>query len=405
MNQEKLEKKLTLRYIFMQSFFWMSGCCTLCYSTVFLLSRGFTNTEVGTTLALANVLAIVCQPMLASFADKTTKVSIRQITTMLLTLSAVFSLAQFFLPKVVIPTAILTLMITALTRMQQTFITSLAMEHIYGGVNMNFSLCRGIGSLSFALVSLSMGFAVERFGASIVMLANFVFIVATMLVTARFPRPSEEEKNEIKNEGESPKQASGLLTFAVKNKRFLLVIISLVLIYLSHVFINTFTIQIMNNVGGSSSDMGIAAAIGGFLELPAMALFPFLLKKIGSASAILKISGIFMVIKALVTLAAPNVAVIYVAQCLQFFSYAMIVPACIYYVNRIIASEDKVKGQSCMDLSLCISGVIGNILGGVLLDLSGVATMLVIGIISSTVGVILLFIFAEKDHSNDPNGN
>ena len=78
------------------------------------------------------------------------------------------------------------------------------------------------------------------------------------------------------------------------------------------------------------SQLGIAIAIAGFLELPAMALFPWFHRKMRNPGAILKLSGVFVVLKAILTLLAPNVLWIYVAQSLQFFAYALFLPASVY---------------------------------------------------------------------------
>jgi PPP family 3-phenylpropionic acid transporter len=140
--------------------------------------------------------------------------------------------------------------------------------------------------------------------------------------------------------------------------------------------------------------MGIATAIAGFLELPAMAFFPLILKRIRSAGTIMKLSGVFFIVKALITLLAPNVFWIYIAQCFQFFAYAMFIPSSVYYVNEVINEIDKIKGQTYMGMSLVISGMIGNSLGGLMLDTSGgVSFMLTVGIAVSIVGLIMLIFF------------
>lgn len=393
---EKLAKKLTLHYIFIQAIFWITGCCTLAYSTVYLLDKGFTNTEIGTTLALSNIMAIVLQPFIAAIIDKSARITIRTVTVILMGISALLALSLIILPAVSIVISFVTLTLVALSRMQQSFITSLAMEHVYNGTPLNFSLCRGFGSFGFSIMSLSMGFAVEALGANVIMLILAVFSAATLILVALFPKPAAVILGSSETAEETEK-ASGLIEFAVNNKRFVFCVLSLVLIYLSHVFINSFTIQIVNNVGGTESNMGIATALAGFLELPAMALFPLILKKVGSASTIIKLAAIFMAIKALITLLAPNIAVVYIAQALQFFSYALLVPASIYYTNRVIAAKDKVKGQSCMDLAICVAGVIGNVIGGLFIDLSGVPLMLAVGTLATSAGVVMLFIFTDKD--------
>ena len=392
MNENiKLGKKLTINYAVLQSFFWMSGCCVMCFASVFLLSRGFTNSQVGITLALASCMSIVCQPLIASFADRTTKLTLRALLACMLGLGGILTLLLMLLPPLFLPTAILFLIISSLTRMQQSFYTALAMEHMSNGTPLNFSLARGIGSFAFAISSFSLGFLIDDFGGGILLPINLCAIIVSIILVSLFPRPKKSKKDS------SGEKASGLLKFAAKNKRFMVVLLGLVLMYFSHILINTYTIQIVKSIGGSSSDMGLASAIGGLVELPAMALFPFVLRKVKSASTIMKISGIFFVLKSILTLLAPNVFFFYIAQSMQFFAFAMLLPACVYYVNRTILGADSVKGQSSMDLTMSLSGIAGNLLGGVFLDISGVPFMLTVGIIVSLIGVVILFFAAEKD--------
>jgi hypothetical protein len=121
-----------------------------------------------------------------------------------------------------------------------------------------------------------LGYTIDRAGTDIVVPICLVGALAAAAAVLTFPRPAAS----VVKEAAAEKPAS-LPEFVRKNGRFMCVVLCLVLVYLSHVFINSFTIQIVMSRGGSGSEMGLASAIGGFLELPAMALFPVLLKKLG----------------------------------------------------------------------------------------------------------------------------
>ena len=389
-------KNLTARYAWIQSIFWISGCCTLTYTTPLLQARGFTNTEIGVTLALASCLTILLQPFMAAFADKTKKITLNGLISGLLGLTALLSLVLMLLPKVFLPTAVLCLLLSTLTRMQNSLLVSLSSEQIQAGGKLNFSLARGFGSFTFAIASLIIGYTIDRAGADVIFPICFVGALAAIAVVMAFPRPAAPAVKETA--AEAP---SSLPEFVKHNGRFMCVALCLVLIYLSHIFINSFTIQIVMSRGGSGTEMGLASAIGGFLELPAMALFPYLLKKVGSVSTILKMSAVAMAVKSLITLMAPSLGWFYFAQALQFFAYAMLIPACVYYVNRVIAAKDKVKGQSMIDIAQVSASVIGSILGGVFLDVQGVDFMLTVGTVVSAVGALLLFCIIRKDKPAD----
>lgn len=391
------QKNLTAHYALIQSLFWVSGCCTLTYTTPFLQSRGFTNTEIGFTLALASCLTIVLQPFMASFADRTEKISLKGMICGLLGFSVIIAIVLTLLPDIFLPTAILALLLCTLTRMQNSLLVSLSSEQIQSGGKLNFSLARGFGSFTYAIASLIIGTLTDKVGAGIIVPITAAGALTAIGMISIFPKPEKSVSKETKV-AEAP---SSLPEFIKNNGNFMGVILSLVFIYLSHIFINSFTIQIVTSRGGSGSEMGLASAIGGFLELPAMAMFPWLLKKMGSVSNILKMSAAAMVIKSFITLMSPSIGWFYFAQALQFFAYAMLIPAGVYYVNRMIAKKDKVKGQSLMDMAQVITSVIGSILGGVFLDAKGVDFMLTVGTVVSAIGAVMLFIIIKKDKATE----
>ena len=390
LDSTHLGKRLTTHYALIQCIYNMGYCCIMSFAAVFLLSRGFTNSHVGLILTLASALALICQPMIATFADRTQNIALRTMVATLLLANTLIAFVLLIMPSLLLPTAILYILLVCFHITQQSLITSMSMEHINTGIHINFSLARGIGSFAFALLSLAMGFLVNDYGAWIVMPITMSLGLSGILLVSSFQKA---QIHALKAEKTRSEGASSLIEFAKKNKSFIAIVGSIALMFFSHTLINTYTIQIMKHVGGTSADMGIATAIAGFLELPAMALFPFFLRKIRSPGTIMKLSGVFLVIKTLITLLAPNVLWINIAQCLQFFGFAMFIPSSVYYVNHVIDEVDKVKGQASMGMALGISGMIGNVLGGLMLDTSaGVPFMLTVGMSVSCVGVVLVFL-------------
>jgi PPP family 3-phenylpropionic acid transporter len=385
--------RLTANYALIQSTFNMAYCCIFSFAAVFLLSRGFSNSEVGLTLTIASGLAVACQPLIAAFADKTRRLALRQIVAGLLLVSFLATLLLTVTADLLLLTAILYILLICAFSSQGSLITSMSMEHINAGVPINFSLARGIGSFAFAVLALVLGSLTNQYGGGIVLPVGIGVSLVGILLVSTFPKAAQPVAGGSEAVSE---QAVGFAEFARRNRRFIALISSIALLYFSHVLINTYTIQIVEHVGGTRVDMGIASAIGGFLELPAMALFPLLMRWIPNSGTVLKWSGVFLVLKTLITLLAPNVGWLYVAQSLQFFAFAMFVPASVYYVNQVIRGADKVKGQAGMTIALSISGMIGNFLGGIMLDSSGVSFMLAVGLGVSLAGLVLVLLLTER---------
>ena len=53
--------------------YWMIYAAISSFASVFMLAKGYTNSEIGVTLAVANVLAVVIQPLIADFVDRSKK--------------------------------------------------------------------------------------------------------------------------------------------------------------------------------------------------------------------------------------------------------------------------------------------------------------------------------------------
>lgn len=385
----KLGRKLTVHYSLIQAIYIMGYCSIFSYAAVFLLARGFSNAQVGLTLTLSSVLGLLVQPFVASFADKTKRFSLRTIVAGMLLGMIVFALLLFIIPKPVLGVGILYIILLTFFATQIPLVTTMSMDHINNGVPINFSLARGIGSFAFAILSIVLGYLVDGYGAGVIMLVNISLGLLGFILVLNFQKAKRGSEGEVK--------PSGLLEFAKNNKRFIAIVGSISILFFSHVTISTFMINIIEHVGGSSSDMGVANSIAAILELPAMALFPLLYKKVHNAGLLMKISGVFFVIKTVVTLLAPSVFWVDAAMCLQFFAYAMFIPASVYYVNEVISGADQNKGQALMGMVMGISGLIGNFLGGLMLDSSGgVPFMLTVGLAISAVGFVMLVVIDRR---------
>lgn len=393
-------RQLNTRYAFIQSYYNMSYASIIGFAAVFLLSRDFTNTQIGITLAVANTLSFLFQPVVAAFADKSKTTPLKNIVVILLIVLLILAVILYVMPNIVLPVAILYILLVCFQYLPGPLITSMAMEHNDTGTAVNFGLARGIGSFAYAVLSLFMGFFVHHLGARAIIAITIILTLIGIVLVTTFPRAGSTQAEE---KDDSKKVGLQLLEFALQNQRFVMVCMSIVLVYFSHVLLDTYLIQIMRHVGGNTADVGIGYAIAGGLELPAMALFPLVLKRLKSASVILKLSAAFFVIRAVITLLAKNVAFVYVAQACQFFSFALLVPASVYFVDRIINGKDRVKGQAFMTMSLGISNVIGTVLGGIMLGSDGnVKFMLLTGIIVSVVGLLILLLIIPRDVERMP---
>lgn len=403
----RLTNLLTFKYSNIQIPHNLLNCVIGSFAAVFLKYKGFTNTEVGLALSTGAIISIIIQPLIASFTDKTDKLTIRQVNMLLMIMNFFLGFIMFFGNNLK-PIVFLVFVIASSIQLSLTsLINALAVEYINKGVLLNFGLARGLGSLMFAILSLVLGFLVEISNPNILigvyLILYFLLFWNTFLFKLKpsyqkhftLPAKGVVSKNELL-ENEAPKSTASAFAFLKKYKKFTLFLIGVTLMYYSYLMINTYLINIIESFGGNSENLGIGLALAAALELPVMALFTKLLKRF-KCSSIIKFSAIFYILKAVLTVAASNMTMIYIGQGTQLFNFALFTPACLYYVNMVIAKKDSVKGQSMITIATFgLSSMLSNLSGGILQDTLGIKAMLIVGLIVTTIGVIIIF-YATED--------
>lgn len=392
MNTSEKSKNLTPGYSFIQGFFWMSFAAIMGFSSLYLLESGYTNTQIGMIIAVAGALSAGLQPAIASYADKPDSPSLKKI---ILVLSAVQVVLAVFLlmnyQKGFFLTGLFYGCLITILQLMNPLVNALGTESMNQGKKLNFGVARGMGSAAYAVASYALGIIVAKSGARLVPISIMIIFLAMVASVFLFSFEKEEKKNAKTGE----KRKDGMFAFFMRYKRFSIVLIGCMMIYISHVLLNNFTFQIVETKGGGSPEMGFAMALSALIELPTLFLFTYMLKKV-RCDIWFRISGIFFMLKSLGTLLAPNIPVFYGVQIFQMLGWALITVASVYYVNSIMDEQDAIKGQAYITMTYTLGSVFGALLGGRLIDFAGVNAMLGFGTVCAAVGMVILLIFTEK---------
>ena len=156
-----------------------------------------------------------------------------------------------------------------------------------------------------------------------------------------------------------------------------------------------YLIKVVGRLGGDSSSVGTALFIATVAEMPVILWFDSVRKRIPD-NRLLKLAGVSFLLKAVLFLAAPSVASIYLIQILQATSYAFLSPTQLYYANAKVLQADMVKGQAFITASYTLGCAIGNFTGGQLLEVFDVAALLMAGIIMAASGTVILFLTVDQ---------
>ncbi len=381
----------TAGYTLLNVMYFAAFCTIHAYAAVFLLSRGFTNTQVGMLLAVANITSALFQPFIAGVIDKGGWLTNRRF----ILISGLIILAgSVFLRFVSSNKAAVFIVFAMIYMIQFTYqpvLTALCFEYQKKGCDIYFGLARGLGSAGFAVTSAFIGSAVEKNGASLLMTVTAVIMIISV-IAIYFYRPANETKTGEKETTPvtAGSQHTDIRSFFFTYRAFLLLILGTVCFFFSHNMINDFMIQIIRSLGGGETELGYANFLQAILELPVMALIGFVLKKVSPAK-LLVFSGVSFLIKILILLFANSLLWLFVSQSFQLFAYAVFVPASAYYVSETMSENDQVKGQAYVTSAITIGGVFSNLVSGVILDNLGMKPMLITGSAVCFAGVLVAF--------------
>ena len=382
-------KQLNIEYFSLQSLFWMTYCMVVGFSVTYLLSCGYSNSEAGYILASANICALILQPFLADLADHSKKINAMTILLVSIAIIFVCSIGLFFISiRSVVLTLIYVVMIT-LANAVIAFLTSVQFLMDTSKSKINFGLCRAGGSLCFAILSALMGIMIERIGMKSIPTALFII---TLLIIALCMCITRHRINDKQTTGSAleKRQSSSLFVFFRENPKFMILSVAMLFIYYAHAFITNFTISIVRNVGGNHREMGYLIAFMALMELPGMIGFKEISRRF-KVSSLLLFSMIMFSVKAIIVWLSPSLITLTFGFALQVVSFALYIPASVQYANIIIDEKDTVKAQMMFNFMQAGGAVFSSIIGGWLIDFSGISHALLVGAILSCIGTMIAF--------------
>ncbi len=393
-----MKKNVTLCYGLVLAVFSIGYVTMWAFSSVFLLDAGLSNSQIGSLLAIGSLLSVLVQPVIGGLIDRNPKVTSRKFMLVMAGLIVAVGIMILCLPqKTVLCTMLLYGAAIFLMMLAQPFLNSLGMDAINYGYPLNFGVGHSIGSLGYALGSYAFGYVSASVGPKSIpfafVIAFFVLGIPLVLYPVRKPETAATGENEPPRK--TAEKRDNPFLFLLRYKRFAVILLGLILIYYGHGLINTYALQILEPKGGNSKDMGTAASIAAMCELITTFLFSFYMRKI-KLHRLLKLSCIFFTLKIFFSYLVTDVISFFLIQGLQMFGWGLLWVGIVYYVNNLVGEHDKAQGQAYAGMAFTIASVLGNLIGGWLIDTFSVNVMLLSGTAVSLAGSIIIWIFVKE---------
>lgn len=403
MTSKNYTLRLNSEYAGIFGSYWIFYSIISSFCSAYLLDIGYSNSEIGIILAVASVVSVFMQPMLANISDRSKKLDAIGVAGISTAIMLILEVGMLIINKKTLALWVIYVLVMAWELALQPLFNSLARRLSETGWNINFGICRSGGSLAYAIFTAIFGSFVERYGTGILPgtgVAFLALLLGILLLTERtFKRAMKEKKTASSAETEEAvktvENEIDLKTFIKRNKLFLVLNLFIMILFFQNTITNNFMFQVVDGVGGTSEDMGRIFGVMAFVEIPGLFFFNRIHRRF-SCSTLLKFASVNFTLKLLTMYLANSVFMIYAAHFFHIFAFSIFLAGIVQFINEIMEKEEAVRGQAVYTTAITIGGVFANIIGGILLDVSGPKLMLLISVILAAVGTFGVFLLTNK---------
>lgn len=403
--------------------YWIIYAVVSSFASVFMLAKGYTNSQIGITLAAANVLAVVMQPLIADFVDRSKRLDVIGTTTIMTVCMMIFTIGMLTFKGGSLGLCVVFVLLIAFHTVLQPLFNSLAFRLEEAGVSINFGIARSVGSLAYSIFCAVFGTIVDHLGINVMPAASelsCLLLIASLAFTGYYFRKGKALQGNAKNRGPASggKQEDGhtsegtaeeiekeieeeinLVQFIRRNKMFFIMNLGVLGLFFSNAVLNNYMAQICTGVGGTTEDMGRILGVMAFLEIPTMVFFKQLRGRF-SCQFLLKVAAIGFTVKIAICWIANSVVLLYIGQLFQPVSFALFLPGMVYFSDEMMSRGEAVKGQALYTTMITITTIFATLLGGVILDGSGPKMLTFVSTLLTAAGALVVILAVDKVKSN-----
>ncbi len=403
--------------------YWIIYAVVSSFASVFMLAKGYTNSQIGITLAAANVLAVVMQPLIADFVDRSKRLDVIGTTTIMTVCMMIFTIGMLTFKGGSLGLCVVFVLLIAFHTVLQPLFNSLAFRLEEAGVSINFGIARSVGSLAYSIFCAVFGTIVDHLGINVMPAASelsCLLLIASLAFTGYYFRKGKALQGKAKNtepvavgKQEDGHTAEGtaeeiekeieeeinLVQFIRRNKMFFIMNLGVLGLFFSNAVLNNYMAQICTGVGGTTEDMGRILGVMAFLEIPTMVFFKQLRGRF-SCQFLLKVAAIGFTVKIAICWIANSVVLLYIGQLFQPVSFALFLPGMVYFSDEMMSRGEAVKGQALYTTMITITTIFATLLGGVILDGSGPKMLTFVSTLLSAAGALVVILAVDKVKSN-----
>lgn len=377
--------KANIFFTLIQTLYWAGFCILFGYIGPYVLSLGYSNTQLGLVFSINSFASIIGQPIFGYICDKTG--SIKKVMVGSLAGGSILAALFYFVGNSYMAILFFTTAISFVVQAVYPLIDNWTVLDAQVNPSTNYGVTRGIASLGYAVTAAIVGGFFERNGFQWM----FILFIALMILTifACFG------PNDTSNTVEKQKVKITDLKLLATNYGYVAFVIIATLLYIAFRSAHSFMTTLMLELGGTTEHVGYASSVLGLSEFPFLILAGFILKKVKD-SHLLFVSICFFVLRVFLPSIAATPGQLIAFTALQGLSYGMFLPASVAFIARITKKELSSTAQTfAVAMYAGIGNTVAGVIGGVLADSIGVVNVyrlaaVVIAVLAAVFGFVVV---------------
>ncbi len=374
-NYSSVSKTRYFKFSALQFAFWAMLAVYYPFFVVFLKEAGYSNTNIGIITSVNSVTIVISQPFWGMISDKMR--SVKKVFVFCMLAAGLSMLPLPFINSFLLMCicfAVITFFESPGSPLLDSWIVSASRNESFG-----YGHVRLWGSIGYAVFVWIFGMLFEVIDVSLMFPIFLVMALVTVFLT-RFIK-SDKPVNTV-----NIKDIKVGRLF--KNFKYISFLIFALFLFIPNKAAYTYLPNLIESVGGSREQLGIASAVMAIFEVPVFFYSKQLLRRYSSVTLLLASAGVFILKQFLFTIVKTPIHIILI-QPLQGLYYGLFLGAAVYYIDTLAPDELKSTSQTVASgFFVGLGGIIGNYGGGLIIDILGIHKIYSWGLIICILGTL-----------------
>lgn len=371
----KESSKTTVKYGMLQGMYWMAQCTVLQFAVMLYNSRGYDKFSIGIATMLVALTNVLAQPVWGILCDRKPKIKRLFLTGLLIAMGA--SLILPFSENSIVLTVFAMMVIGFMYQPLAQVVDAWIVRMNANGYHINYAAVRSFGSMGYAFTAMGYGLLLDTFGMWLMTPSFLLCCVVFCVVVLKTKEPEAVVAKRKSEVAEGEESFSDILKKLIRNKQYLILILSFLLMTTGMSAGHTFMSVKLTELGGGNMEYGLVMTVMSGCEMCVLLLMSKYAGRFRPA-ALMAVGYLSIIVKMLLLAFAGNIPMIVAAHIFHGPAYGIMLGAVVMYIQSVVDHRSLFTAQTGYGACMGLGNILGSFLGGVISTAVGIDNMIFI---------------------------